>query len=201
MSDVDSLSVLAHELRSSIAALQAIEQTLRTAGAEAPVLERRRLLELAVAAGRDVERLLADPELFSVELRRVDVAELLDGLRADRVDPAAEPGLVVNGDPVRLRQALANLVANGLRHGERVTVTATADEAEVRIVVADDGPGVDPGLDPFAPGVSGAGSTGLGLYVARGIAEAHGGRLELIRAPGRGATFTLALPRAGDATG
>ncbi len=68
MSDVDSLSVLAHELRSSIAALQAIEQTLRTAGAEAPVLERRRLLELAVAAGRDVERLLADPELFSVEL-------------------------------------------------------------------------------------------------------------------------------------
>ncbi len=93
----------------------------------------------------------------------MDVAELLDGLRADRVDPAAEPGLVVNGDPVRLRQVLANLVANGLRHGERVTVTATADEAEVRIVVADDGPGVDPGLDPFARGVSGAGSTGLGL--------------------------------------
>ena len=79
--------------------------------------------------------------------------------------------------------------------GDRVTVSAGERGDEVWIVVADDGPGVDAELDPFAPGVSGTGSTGLGLYVARAVAEAHGGRLELTSAAGEGAVFTLALPR------
>ena len=126
----------------------------------------------------------------------MDLAVLLTGLRGDRVDESTStPGLVVSADPVRLRQALANLVSNGLRHADRVTVTAGERGGEVWIAVADDGPGVAAGLDPFAPGVSGVGSTGLGLYVARAVAEAHGGRLELTSAPGEGATFTLALPR------
>ncbi len=124
MSDVDRLAVLAHELRSPIAALMAIEETLRAAGAGISAAELRRMLQLAVAAGRDMERLLADPELFSVERRPVDLAVLLEGLRGDRVDIDVRRGLVVSADAGRLRQALANLVANGLRHADRVTVTA-----------------------------------------------------------------------------
>jgi signal transduction histidine kinase len=200
VSDVDRMSVLVHELRSPVAALQAIEETIRI-GSDLPADELTRLLELAVAAGRDIERLLADPELFSVELERVDVGELLASLAGPDVSVRAADDLAIEGDPVRLRQALVNLVANGIRHGQRVTVDASGTGDEVRIVVSDDGPGVDSSLDPFAPGVTGAGSSGLGLYVARAIAEAHGGRLDLSSDTGAGAAFTLALPLAGDAAG
>ncbi len=199
MNDVDRLAVLAHELRSPLAALVAIEHALRDG--DLVDGDRRRLLVLGAAAGRDIERLLADPELFSVELRPVEVAELLDGLQGADVEVVAEAGLVVAGDPVRLRQALRNLIANGLRHGDRVVVRAAARGTEVRITIADDGPGVPPELDAFARGVSGVGSTGLGLYVARAVAEAHGGSLELESAPSAGATFTLALPRVDAASG
>ena len=66
----------------------------------------------------------------------------------------------------------------------------------VVVDVADDGPGVDPTVDVFARGVSGAGSSGLGLWVARTIAEAHGGSLDLAAEPGPGARFRLSLPSA-----
>jgi signal transduction histidine kinase len=201
MTDVDPLSLLAHELRSPIAALMAIEETLRLAGGEIPDDEVRHMLGLAAAAGRDIERLVADPEGFSVRLAPVDLASSLSGLRGDRVEVEIEPGLVVDADAVRLRQAVGNLVANGLRHGTRVTVSAREEGGEVLLTVTDDGPGVEPGLDPFAPGVSGAGSTGLGLYVARAVAVAHRGRLELGPEATAGATFTLALPRDADAHG
>jgi len=69
----------------------------------------------------------------------------------------------------------------------------------VVVDVADDGPGVDPAVDVFARGVSGAGSSGLGLWVARTIAEAHGGSLELEDGHGPGATFRLVLPLAVEA--
>jgi signal transduction histidine kinase len=71
----------------------------------------------------------------------------------------------------------------------------------VLVDVSDDGPGVDPELDLFRRGVSGAGSTGLGLYLAREIAHAHGGTLELVPVPGAGATFRLSLPCASGANG
>ena len=89
-------------------------------------------------------------------------------------------------DPTRLRQALGNLVANGLRHGSHVTIDVEEASGSVVVDVADDGPGVDPAIDPFARGTSTAGSTGLGLWLARGIAEAHGGTLRLVPGPGRG---------------
>ena len=92
VSEVDRLSVLAHELRSPIAALMAIVETLRVVGADVSEPELRRMLELAVAAGRDVERLLADPELFSVEPRPIEVATVLAGLRGDRVEIDVERG-------------------------------------------------------------------------------------------------------------
>jgi len=67
-------------------------------------------------------------------------------------------------------------------------------DGRVVVTVADDGPGVDPRLDPFSRGASGAGSTGYGLWLARAIAEAHGGTLGLADAPGGGASFRLSLP-------
>ena len=158
------------------------------------VPERRRILVLAVAAGRDIERILTDAELHSLRVEQVDVAALISELAADRVAVSVAGRPMVEGDPTRLRQVLANLVANGLRHGSSVTIRADEHDGVVVVDVADGGPGVDPAVDVFARGVSGAGSSGLGLWVARTIAEAHGGSLELGPEPGPGARFRLSLP-------
>jgi len=191
--DPDRLAVLAHEVRSPVAALVAIADAVTDENM--PAEWRHRLLLLAIAAGRDVERMLADPDLFSLRLEDVDVADLLHAVARPRVSVVAQQ-LSLRGDPTRLRQALTNLVDNALRHGGAVSIEARAEGGEVVVDVSDDGPGVDPSLDPFAPGVSGAGSSGLGLYVARAIAEAHGGSLTLVSHGGPGVTFRLSLPGA-----
>ena len=192
----ERLRVVAHELRSPVAALVALAEAAPAVRGPA---ERRRLLELAVAAGRDVERILSDPELVSLRLAPVDVGRLVSGLASDSVAVTVDGAAEVIADATRLRQAIANLVANGLRHGSRVLIDVEAGAAAVIVEVSDDGPGVAPEIDPFARGVSGSGSSGLGLWLARAIVEAHGGSLVLVPGPGPGALFRLALPTASGA--
>lgn len=194
----DRLAVLAHELRSPVAALVALAE--RAAGAGYPEDVSRRFVALAVAAGRDIERLLSDPDLLSIRPVEVDVEEILLGLAVPGVVIASE-SLAVLCDPTRVRQAIGNLVANGLRHGTEVTIDARREGDHAVIHVRDDGPGIDLTIDPFALGVSTVGSSGYGLWLARAIAEAHGGRLKLTSASGQGATFTLFLPLASGAHG
>ncbi len=114
-------------------------------------------------------------------------------------------------DPDRLDQILANLIENAVRHGEgTVTLAATpAHDGEtaagrrrvegcVDLVVSDNGKGIDPAhrelvFSRFWHG-SGRGSTGLGLYVVKGLVEAHGGRIVVESAPSGGAQFRFSLP-------
>jgi two-component system OmpR family sensor kinase len=106
----------------------------------------------------------------------------------------------VRADPVRLRQALDNLLSNAARHageGEIVVEVGQADGV-ARVSVSDIGGGI-PDADRqriFEPGVrlGRAEGSGLGLSVARAIAEAHGGTLTVASRPGEGATFTLSVP-------
>lgn len=198
MTSPDRLALLAHELRSPVAALEAL--AARTAGPSLPDGVLARIVQLAIAACGDVVRLLSDPELLSLQPVEVELEDLLDGVAAGDVDVAVEPATVIC-DPTRVRQAVANLVANGLRHGNRVTVEASLEGDRVLVEVRDDGPGLAAGADPFALGVSGAGSTGYGLWLARAIAEAHGGGLELVSPSGQGAAFRLSLPLAADGSG
>jgi signal transduction histidine kinase len=105
-------------------------------------------------------------------------------------------------------QVLSNLVGNALKfapHGGRVTVTAERDGAMLRFAVRDTGPGIPPEnlsrvFDRFwmkgAPGKQG---TGLGLFIAKGIVEAHGGRIWVESEPGRGTRFDFTLPLAPEA--
>jgi len=188
----EGLQLVAHELRSPVAALAA----LAGAAAELPAGERPRALALAIAAAQDIERILTDAEPGSLRREQFDLAALVGELRADDVDVSVAGRPLVEGDPTRLRQLLANLVENGLRHGSSVTIRVGERDGAVVVDVADDGPGIDPAVDVFARGVSGAGSSGLGLWVARTIAEAHGGSLELGPEPGPGARFRLSLPSA-----
>jgi two-component system, OmpR family, sensor histidine kinase BaeS len=109
---------------------------------------------------------------------------------------------ILDVDPVRIREVLSNLVANALRHtpaGGTVTIGGSADAASVMLVVRDTGPGIDPTLLPhvFDRFVKGAGSrgSGLGLPIARGLVEAHGGSIAVDSTPGGGTTFRVLLPR------
>ena len=188
MTESERLGLLAHELRSPVAALMALAAAAPAADDPWP------MTRLGIAAGRDVDRLLRDGDPLSLRRQRIDLAALARGLVRDRVEVDVS-SVETDADPTRLRQLLANLVANGLRHGTSVTVTGGPDKEKALVEVADDGPGLPAGLDPFARGVSGAGSTGYGLWLAREIAEAHGGSLELVSSP-VGARFRLALPRA-----
>lgn len=204
----DRLALLAHELRSPVAALVAIAATIAQDGQTLEAATRRRLLELALAAGRDVERIVLDVSPVSLRLQQVDAARLVrDVVTSTRLGGASiradAEGTVpeVRADPVRLRQALANLIENALAHspaGVDVVVSARERENGVELAVADKGEGIDRKRHDavFESGIRFADrpGQGLGLAIARTIAEAHGGRLEVEAAPGRGATFRLVLP-------
>jgi signal transduction histidine kinase len=109
----------------------------------------------------------------------------------------------VRADGERLRQVVANLIDNAVKYspaGEPVEVSAATQNGAVVVSVKDRGPGIrveDQKLifEKFGR-VAGGGSkpgTGLGLFIARSITEAHGGELTVSSAPGRGATFSVTL--------
>jgi len=109
--------------------------------------------------------------------------------------------LVVDADPVRLRQVLDNLIANALTHagsGGSVRVRVTATHEGVEIAVSDAGQGIP--LDElariFEPGVHFGAETGsgLGLALSRAIVDAHGGTIAVDSIVGEGSTFTIVLP-------
>lgn len=113
--------------------------------------------------------------------------------------------LAVVADPERIAIVLANLLGNATRHapaGGRIEARAARTGRTVRFEVQDSGPGIAPEyvdriFERFfqVPGQK-AGSIGLGLYIAREVVEAHGGRMGVDTAPGRGSTFWFTLPAA-----
>lgn len=208
---IERLAVLAHEVRSPVAALSAIAATFSEAGADEGV--RRELERLAVAACRAVERIVVDAAVASVRLERLEVDQVIRqvvaaaALSGARVEPRIADDLPsIEGDPQRLRQALDNLVVNALRHAGSVRVVVSADSSDsaVLLSVSDAGVGIPLAEQNriFEKGVrlsEAADGSGLGLAIARAIAEAHGGTLTVISAPGQGSTFTISLPRPEDA--
>jgi signal transduction histidine kinase/DNA-binding response OmpR family regulator len=115
----------------------------------------------------------------------------------------ADPGVAGSWDRLRLGQLVANLVTNALKYGEGKPIQITVDRlGEVaRFRIQDRGIGIDPAkasrvFDRFERAVSSRsyGGLGLGLYLARQIADAHGGRIRLASQPGAGSLFTVELP-------
>jgi signal transduction histidine kinase len=122
------------------------------------------------------------------------------GVVAKALDPIPQ----VRGDRERLKQVLVNLAENAVKYsppGEEVEIRAWSENGRVCVTVSDHGPGISReqhGLifEKFGRANVGGGKpgTGLGLFIARSIAEAHGGTLDVRSAAGQGAAFTLALP-------
>jgi signal transduction histidine kinase len=208
----ERLAILVHEVRSPVAALSAIAETVRATAVDDDT--RAELIGLVLAACRGIERLVGDLDLASVRRERVEVVPLVANavaaarLRGLEVEMATVDGgaPVVDGDPTRLRQALDNVLANALTHagGSDVLVTVGRVKSAVEIAVADRGGGIpesehdrvlEPGvrLDDSKPG------SGLGLAVTRAVVEAHGGRVSIRATERGGATVVISLPVAPNA--
>jgi signal transduction histidine kinase len=203
--DSERLALLVHEVRSPVAALSAIAETLGEGRFDSEA--RRSLVRLVTLACRGIERIVADAAVASIRLESIDPVGLVGDavaaakLRGGAVELTAEPDTpTVDADPSRLRQALDNLIGNALLHGggQQVSVVIRAD-TKLRIEISDRGPGIPPDdLERiFEPRVrldtASSDGSGLGLAIAREIAEGHGGSLRATSS-GTGATFTLALP-------
>jgi signal transduction histidine kinase len=173
--------------------------------------ETARLAEL-VGDVLDTSRIEAGT--FSYRFEEVDLGPVVDeaievAVLAQQEVPvvASVPGGLpaVRGDRARLRQVLGNLIENAVKYspeGGEVRVSASAANGAVRIAVRDAGPGIPRDqqgriFEKFGrvdvPGASKPG-TGLGLFIARSIAEAHGGSLDVNSGPEPGSTFVLTLP-------
>lgn len=216
----DLVANVSHELRTPIGALRAKLENL-VDGVETP--DRRTLgamLTQVERLGNLVEQLLDLSRLESgaVPLDRSSFAAagLLDGvveewrtraeIRDVRIESASEPAaLELDGDPERLRQVLANLVANAVRHsprGGKVTVRASRQDGHARLEVIDEGPGIPPGeaervFERFYRSdqarSSDQGGSGLGLAIARWIVELHGGTIRAEDAEPHGCRIVVEL--------
>ncbi|MGH8260186.1 MAG: sensor histidine kinase, partial [Steroidobacteraceae bacterium] len=152
-----------------------------------------------------------------LNLRPVDLGELVLRVAHDLSTLACESGatvradtqggLVARIDPDRVRQALAALIDNALRHtqpGVTIRVGAQSEGDWVTVSVVDDGPGIDPAaaaelFGRFRRGPTRGDGSGLGLTVVRALAEAHGGTASLSNAENGGARAILRLPRGAEA--
>lgn len=231
----DLVANVSHELRTPIAGLQAVLENVAD-GVSPPDLDtlgtalaQTQRLGRLVAQLLDLSRLdsgarLIEPEnLDLASLCRQAVSEASIARDDVTVESAVPPGTVLAADPALLAQVLANLLDNAVRHsppGGRVRVETRAAGPALEISVVDDGPGIPPGerarvFERFsrldAGRAADAGGAGLGLAIAKEIAELHGGTITVAdpppaavngHRPAGGCRMVVALPRHRDpATG
>ena len=223
------LGVVSHDLRNPISAVIMCAESLTSSPAPSRA-EVVRIGALVRDSARWMQRIIRDlldvsaieAGRLAVSLQPVACEEVLERLatlhaplaaeRAIRVEYPAPGGALptLMADADRLVQGIGNLLSNALRFSPRegvvrVTVDASGGEASFR--VRDEGPGIAADdlpriFDRFWQAREGQlGGAGLGLAIARGIAEAHGGRVTVESRPGQGSTFTFVVPLAGGQTG
>jgi signal transduction histidine kinase len=210
------ITILAHDFRNFLTPLRGrlglIGRRATREGQERYLHDAQELIGTVDRLDRLVRDLLdtarLEQGLFELNREPVDLVELA---RVTAADFASTPGavevrapmdeLVVCADASRLRQVVENLLSNALKvqpEGEPVVIELGTRDAWALVSVVDRGPGLAADIIPhlFQRFAAGAGSVGLGLglYLARGIVEAHGGGLEVDSQPGQGARFTLRVP-------
>lgn len=197
---------VSHQLRSRLTALQLRLEALADHPEPDTATEARAALEQAerlaavldelLAAARAARAVGAEPLELRTALNAI-AEEWREQVKSQgrSLRVRVPDGLLARVTPARLREAIGVLLDNALRHGEgSVVVSARSEEGTVVIEVSDGGAGVPDELAAhiFERGVSGGGSTGVGLALARALVDADGGRLELSTA--RPATFAVFLP-------
>lgn len=214
----DVLAIVSHDLKNPLEAVYLSAALLLRApesprvGRHAEIIQRsatrmdrliRGLLDLS---SLDAGRLRVERRPERLEAIAEDVLAMLAPLAAERGVALALEGAPLEDevpcDRERIAQVLSNLVGNGVQftpRGGRVVVGLALEPGQARVSVRDTGPGLSPEarahlFDRFWKSGSRRG-TGLGLSIAKGMVEAHGGRIGVASEPGAGATFEFTLPR------
>ncbi len=217
----DLVSTVAHELRSPLTSVKGFTATLLSKWARFTDDQKRVMLETVNADADRVTRLITELlDVSRIEAGRIELHRELVDLRARAA--AIVAGRVAAGDPEsrfrieaadglpevwldadKIDQILANLIENAIRHGAGTVTTviesaAVHGEPGVAVSVRDQGPGIAP---EFAPRVfrqfwraKRRGGAGLGLFIVKGLVEAHGGSIIVAQAPGGGAEFRFIMP-------
>jgi signal transduction histidine kinase len=219
----DFVSLVSHELRSPMAAVIGAARTLQDRWRLLTVEQRDAFLaligdetnRLAALIGDVLDTSRIEAGTFSYTFADVDLGRLVEDAVATAKLGQDEVRIEANvtdrvprirGDRERLRQVLTNLIDNAIKYspaGDKVDVNVQPENGVVRITVVDRGPGIPYDQQQFifekfgraeVRGSSSKPGTGLGLFIARSIAEAHGGTVDVLSRPGEGATFILSLP-------
>jgi len=217
------LGVVAHDLRNPLNLIITSTDLLLEENLDR--IRRKELLAVTMRAGRQMNRLIGDlldtvrlqAGKFTLDVEDVAVVmifrqaeETFRPLAAQRkiqleaIPP--EDGIAVRADPLRVSQIVSNIMGNAIKFTPEqgsVTIRSAANGNHVAIHITDTGPGIaladmDHLFDNFwQAGRNDHRGVGLGLAIARGVVEAHGGKIWCVSAPGRGSTFSFTLPRAG----
>jgi signal transduction histidine kinase len=219
MAAEELVTILAHDLRNHLASIRGRVDLLdRRAQHEEHATNLRDTTALRKSVDRlsrlisdllDVARI--DQGLFELNPEPMDLAALVrEAARAlelpgTPIEVQAGPELRIVADPVRVRQAVENLLANAVQHAPThtsVSVVVSQETSPARpwavVAIADQGPGIDPEVLPrlferFSRSSDSPG-LGIGLFLARQVAEAHDGRLEVTSSFGTGTQFKFYLP-------
>ena len=199
------LAAITHDLQTPLTRMR-----LRLEKVSEPELQERLIGDLSamqamVREGLDLARSMDTTEAMQM----LDLDSLLDSVVADaaescqRVTLSGHAGMALLGRPMDLRRCLVNLVDNAVKYGHAAKVSVDRINGAARIRIRDTGPGI-PGaelgrvFDPFYRVETSrsreSGGTGLGLTIARNIAEQHGGSISLANHPEGGLEATLMLP-------
>lgn len=216
-------SVIAHDLRQPLNTISLAAQTILASSGAAPPEAQHKMVEHIHAASKRMSRMIEDlTDVSRIEARRLSIVRRFVDLRALAAQTVEEMNAALGEvrvrlsgatrqqawvDAVRFQQVLGNLVGNAVKYGTPATpieVAISGRDDHVEVTVTNHGPGIPPNelpalftrfararqaRDAATPGL------GLGLYIAKGLVEAHGGRIWVESTPGETTRFGFTLPR------
>lgn len=217
-SSADLISTVSHELRSPLTSIKGFTATLLAKWDRFPDEQKQVMLQTVNADADRVTRLLTELlDVSRIDAGRLQIHKQVVDLRATvqkvvdgRIAAGDEPERFVvrsSGelpemwlDPDKMLQIVGNLLENGVRHGEgAITIEIMGESEGATITVSDEGEGVPADaagriFTKFWRGQPRRGGTGLGLYICKGLVEAHGGSISVGAGPAGGALFRFWLP-------
>lgn len=218
------VAAVSHEVRQPLASIRGFTEMMLAHWADFPEQDKLEMLgeilHEAKRVGRLLDELLEGSRLdagpLPLRLSHTDLGDVIaralrnlepvfPNLQASNEVPADLPA--VTADRFKIEQVVSNIVENACKYGDPASVRISArpclgprGQEAVEVTISDRGPGVDGEVLPrvtekfVRSNQSGPGGLGLGLWISRGIVEAHGGRLNVSSAPGRGTTVTFVIP-------